>query len=507
MRLPIYVRLKRGPLLFYLAYVGQGIHLVSPAVRKYGFVPTYKLVQPPRLLQHVKPRAQIQMVSISQNNLRLNIVLQFALVHCLYRSRRAHRHKYGGVNNAVAGSKFPCPCLGTFVGCCNLKKHNAAKVWYLCFFVLILTAKQLSVTLIIFYVFIAATAVQLFYFLFFFVRILFARPVIASCNKGVSVVVAAHNEYKNLIKLIPALLNQDYPDFEIIITNDRSTDKTLEVLDHYPTIKVITINSTPKGINPKKYALTKAIECATKEVILLTDADCLPLSNRWIKSMAEGFTEGKEIVLGYSPYEEQPYDFLNELIRYETFYTGVQYLSFALAGFPYMGVGRNLAYKKELFVKNNGFKSHEGITGGDDDLLINEVATKTNVGVVFSPQSRVVSYPKDTYKGWISQKTRHLSAGRHYKFKNKVLIGVLAVSLVLFYLGTVYFSINNYSSPFIITLFLFRTSVLICSFAFISRKLGDNFNPLLFPVLDFVYAINYIFLGIRALRKNDNKWM
>ena len=366
--------------------------------------------------------------------------------------------------------------------------------------------KQQPVELIIFSLFILSVAVQLFYFFFFFIRLISYKPVAAAIvTEGVSVVVAAHNEAKNLARLLPVLLAQDYPDFEIIIANDRSTDETRSVLAQYMTVKVITIKETPEGVNSKKYALTKAIELASKKIILVTDADCLPLSRQWVRRMASNFTDGKELVLGYCPYEERK-GFLNSLIRYETFYTAVQYLSFALAGRPYMGVGRNMAYKRELFEKNNGFKSHEGVTGGDDDLFINEVATNQNVAVELNIESQVVSYPKTNYKDWIKQKTRHLAAGKYYKPQNKVLTGILAVSMLFFYGLTIVLLSVNFLSSLIIILFLFRTFVLICSFALISKKLKDNFNTALFPILDFVYAINYLVVGIRALRKNT-KWI
>lgn len=358
----------------------------------------------------------------------------------------------------------------------------------------------------IFLLFILSVAVQLFYFFFFYVRILRYKPVETEATRGVSVIVAAHNEEKNLARLLPVLLAQDYPDFEIIIANDRSTDESGSILAQYMPIKTITIKETPEGVNPKKYALTQAIEAAKKELILVTDADCIPLSRQWIKQMAGSFTEGKEIVLGYCSYEERK-GFLNALIRYETLYTAIQYLSFALANRPYMGVGRNMAYKRDLFIKNNGFKSHEGVTGGDDDLFVNETATDQNVAVELAIESQVISYPKTSYKEWISQKTRHLAAGKYYKVQNKALTGVLALSLLFFYVFAIVLLFCNFLTPLIITLFLFRTFILICTFALISRKLKDNFNPALFPVLDFVYAVNYILVGIKALRKNNTKWI
>jgi hypothetical protein len=159
--------------------------------------------------------------------------------------------------------------------------------------------------------------------------------------------------------------------------------------------------------------------------------------------MQDGFREDTEIVLGYGSYFKRP-GLLNKLIRFETFHTALQYLSYALAGMPYMGVGRNLSYKKDLFFKNKGFSALNQIPGGDDDLFINKVATKTNTAIVIDEEAHTLSEPKKKWSHWWNQKLRHYSTAKYYKPKFKFLLGLyttiqilmwplLAASIILFH--------------------------------------------------------------------------
>lgn len=174
------------------------------------------------------------------------------------------------------------------------------------------------------------------------------------------------------------------------------------------------------------------IKTARYEVVLLTDADCVPASEFWLQKMQEAYQPGIEIVLGYGAYYKAP-GLLNKLIRFETFHSALQYFSYALAGHPYMGVGRNLSYKKELFFNNKGFSSINQIPGGDDDLFINKVATPTNTAIMIDPDAFTFSAPKKTWDEWWSQKSRHYSAARYYKPKYKRLLGLYSLSHALLY--------------------------------------------------------------------------
>jgi cellulose synthase/poly-beta-1,6-N-acetylglucosamine synthase-like glycosyltransferase len=360
------------------------------------------------------------------------------------------------------------------------------------------------------YIFLISLLIQLVFFLLIFSRLAFFRQKKSTSKefKGVSVIVAAHNEIENLKKLISTLLNQNYPDFEIILADDRSEDGIEDFTRKNfrdPRLKFIRIDKVDEGANPKKNALSRAIDLSSKEIILLTDADCMPLSNEWISRMTAQIHEGKEIVLGYSQYEQKP-GLLNLLIRYETFYTAVQYFSFALAGNPYMGVGRNLCYLKKSFLKNKGFEGHRNITGGDDDLFIRDISKKDNVGICLGKASQTVSIPESNFASWLRQKRRHLSVGKHYKVKDRLILGLLSISQLFLWISIFALIIFQIHTDFIIIAFILRTSVFIAIFIPILNKLEDNIKWYALPFLDLLYVVYYMAAGLMALSSRNIRW-
>jgi glycosyltransferase involved in cell wall biosynthesis len=166
-------------------------------------------------------------------------------------------------------------------------------------------------------------------------------------------------------------------------------------------LKMVNIDSTPAHVNGKKYAITLGIKAAKHDWILLTDADCRPNNEQWIRVVSERCSEDKNFVLGYSAYEKRP-GFLNLFIRFETLLTAIQYIGFALAGNPYMGVGRNLAYRKSVFLENKGFNNFLSVTGGDDDLFVNQHATAKNTAVVLGRRCTCEFVPKNNVKRILS---------------------------------------------------------------------------------------------------------
>jgi glycosyltransferase involved in cell wall biosynthesis len=363
-------------------------------------------------------------------------------------------------------------------------------------------------TEILFFIFIISFLIQAFYFLFIFSKIIFFRGhELKHTPKSISVIVAAHNEKENLKNLIPLILIQRYSNFEIIVADDRSIDGTEDLIRSFndSRLKVLRIDQTPSEYNSKKYALTKAIEIAQNEIILLTDADCRPRSDLWIHEMQAAYTPETQIVLGYSPYSKRS-GFLNLFIRYETLYTAIQYLSFALLKIPYMGVGRNLSYSKKLFIDTKGFRDHKLVMGGDDDLFIGNVAKYNNVSVVISPNSFTVSIPKETYYQYYKQKLRHLGVGKRYSLVNKLKTGLLVISQLLLYISFIILSFSGMDISLVLSIFILRTLVLIAIFALISKKLGETIKWLWFPILDLSYLIYYIIIGISAVFTKKIKW-
>ncbi len=354
--------------------------------------------------------------------------------------------------------------------------------------------------------------IQLYFLLFRFSKLSFFKRKERETTAAlpVSVVVCAHNHLDKLQTLLGALTQQDYPDYEIIVVDDRSDDDMYDWLlmeSRKPDsrFRLVRINYTPEHLNSKKYALTMGIKAARKPYLLLTDADCEPISTNWISHMAASFADGIDMVLGYSPYRTQP-GFLNTLIRFDTFFTALQYLSFALAGKPYMGVGRNLAYRRSFFLNNKGFAGHYGLTGGDDDLLVNRLSTPANVALCLHPESQVVSEPKQDFTGYFRQKRRHLYAGKHYKWQDKLNLGLLTGSLIGFY---ILFGVMLFLPPltFIVAVaFLVRLLILAIILGKAARTLNEKFGWLELPLLDMWLPIHYLIFGVPALISRRIEW-
>ncbi len=325
----------------------------------------------------------------------------------------------------------------------------------------------------------------------------------------VSVVIAAHNEYHHLKENLPSILEQDYPNFEVVLVNHASNDETSSLMKElglkYKTLKVITIERDLNFFHGKKFPLSIGIKSAANSLLLLTDADCKPASPLWIRKMAANYTEQTEVLLGYGPYETEK-SFLNRLIRYDTFLVAMQYLSFAMKGFPYMGVGRNLSYRKELFFKQKGFISHYTIASGDDDLFISAVATKKNTRVELSPESFVYSEPKHSFKAWLTQKRRHLSTGKHYKKKVKFMLGSYGLSLITFYLSLLFLLIT-WQLPYIAAgAWLLRLITQLIIHKNILKRLNEKHLLLFSLVWEPVHALILPLVGLTGLRSKDSKW-
>lgn len=253
----------------------------------------------------------------------------------------------------------------------------------------------------------------------------------------VSVVICARDEANNIVTNLPGVLVQQYSTtHEIVLVNDNSEDESKYLLEEFrksfKNLNVVSLTQEAKMINGKKFPLSIGIKSAKYETLLLTDADCVPASEHWMRLMQDGYGENTEIVLGYGAYKKKP-GILNKLIRFETFQTALQYLSYALAGLPYMGVGRNLSYKKDVFIRNKGFSSINQMPSGDDDLFINQVANSKNTAIVVDKDAHTLSEPKTTFNNWMNQKYRHYTTSKYYKAKHSILLGLFAISQFLIY--------------------------------------------------------------------------
>lgn len=362
------------------------------------------------------------------------------------------------------------------------------------------------------YLFVFAATIQFGYLLFIHLRFLLVKPNIqvnTTMLPPLSVIVAARNESENLYELIPLLLEQDYPTYEIIVVNNQSMDDSKWLLKAYqrqfPNLHVVELEKNQHLRPGKKLPLTLAVRAANYDHFVFTDADCRPVSNQWLKGMAHGFTTSKEIVLGYGPYNKQP-GFLNRLVRFDTAWIALNYFSFALSGMPYMGVGRNLAYSRKAFESVGGFKSHYYIVSGDDDLFIQQAAKKRNYTLAIHPDSFCPSAPESTWQRWIFQKKRHYSTSAHYNVIKKSLLGIYPVSLFILLFSFISLLLTN--TMVWVTVGIF--SVLLLSKWVVQgrglHKLQEKHLAWFFPFWDFFYALFIPVVFVFLNRKPGNKW-
>ena len=364
---------------------------------------------------------------------------------------------------------------------------------------------------ILFYVFCLITLIQLFYYLFFFIRLAFYNPKPRSVSQThpVSVIICARDEAANLAKNLPGALVQQYrTTHEVIVVDDNSFDDTKYLLEEYQKtyrqLQFVHLKQEAKLIPGKKFPLSIGIKTAKHEIVLLTDADCVPASELWIDKMQQTYDEKTEIVLGYGAYHKKP-GLLNKMVRWETFHTALQYFSYALAGTTYMGVGRNLSYKKTIFYRHKGFSAHNNIPSGDDDLFINMAATKTNTKINIDKETFTLSEPPKTWAGWIRQKNRHYSTGKYYKPLHKFLLGLYTLSHFLFY-PLLVASIVMYSWQLALIVFSIRFVVQAIILYPCMKKLNEQAMYPWFLFIDIGMFFYYLIFAASVFKKPKKAW-
>ena len=328
-----------------------------------------------------------------------------------------------------------------------------------------------------------------------------ARPKLDEELEPVSIVLCARNAYEYLIELIPVLLNQNYPDFEIVVVNDCSDDDTEEYLKNLerlePRIKPVQLKQHLNFFNGKKFPLSMGIKSAKNDIIVLTDFNCMPANDQWLRSVVNCYSHNTEIVIGYSPFVQKK-STLNRLMRFDSLQNGLLYLSAALNRHAFMGVGRNLSYRKELFYRNKGFISHYTTSVGDDDLFISQVATKKNTEVLIDPENVILTTPTDSFRIWMRQKSSRYSTVSKYNMRARFSLSMFHASGLLFYLSFIAllfmrpaFSITNGGAlyiPILAVLFLLRLGSQYIIYSKAAKHLGEKGLLAGLVAYDFLFA-------------------
>jgi len=356
--------------------------------------------------------------------------------------------------------------------------------------------------------------IQLSYYWGLFSRLAFHKKALKEVDQStyppVSVVISARNAILDLEKNLPYILYQDYPAFEVVVVNDSSDDGTEEFITdlarYEPKLNIVHIRQNLNFFQGKKFPLSLGIKSAKNELLLLTDSDCRPTSNQWIRSFVANYTNDKQMVIGYGAYEKGK-GLLGFLQHFDTIQIAMLYLSKALAGRPYMGVGRNLSYTKSLFMENKGFIAHYNIPSGDDDLFVQQAATKKNSAVEISKESITVSAPKATFESWIRQKRRHLSTGNYYRSGLKFQLALYSFTQLSFYISFVWLFFLPIHWLFPLSFFMIRYINQLVIFGKSSSRLHEKFNYAFTPFAELFFIIfNPLLLVINTFSK-PSKWM
>ena len=356
-------------------------------------------------------------------------------------------------------------------------------------------------------IYIISFSIISFYYIFFFLRLIRYKSENNLFKEPISIIICAKNEGKNINKRLKSILEQEYPIFEVIVVNDQSTDNTKILLEDlarkYHNLVIVNIDDNVNHKPGKKFALSLGIKSAKYEYLLLTDADCKSVSKDWVKIMSSNFNNS-DIILGYSPYEKRN-GLLNKIIRYDTFNTAQQYLSYSLANKTYMGVGRNLAYRKSLFFENKGFANHIHLPSGDDDLFIQEVTTKDNTSIEIRKEAHITSEVIKSLRDWLYQRRRHITTSRLYKRKYKILLFLYPFSQFIFWLNSILLiNLNINTIITLVSVKLFTSYIINYK---TMKKLEVNDLYLLHPLYEILLIMVQLFFVLLNSINQPKKWL
>ncbi|MBK6390631.1 MAG: glycosyltransferase [Saprospiraceae bacterium] len=323
----------------------------------------------------------------------------------------------------------------------------------------------------------------------------------------VSLFIIVKNEKENLDVLMPLLLNQVYEgSFDIHLVDDQSTDGTQEAIQTWQSLypkKIFLHTLQHDQAGGKKKAFLFGLEQSTQDLLLMTDADCRPASVHWIQKMVLALGTEDGFVLGYSPYMPLK-NHIQGLIQLETSYTALLYLGLAVRNIGYMGVGRNLLYRKKVLVTSQTLTAYQHVLSGDDDLTINELSTNNNIGIQLDPDSFVYSIPKPNWGQWLQQKSRHVSTARYYRPLHQLLLVCFYSTFILSWALPI---LMYWFWPPILLVFLFSKLVYYIVFKSIVKNiLKQDWSVVGWLIAEAKYAVSLIYLTPSVLYKKVKKW-
>ncbi len=354
----------------------------------------------------------------------------------------------------------------------------------------------------LFVAFLLATIVQLIYFWGYFSKLAFYQETRLNDDlPPVSVVLTASNQYNDLKKNLEHFLTQDYPGYEIVVVLDNSDDGTDELLEdlskQHEHLHTVELKQKLNWFSGRKFALSLGIKSAKFSTILLSDPVCRPESKTWIREMVSGFKFGTEIVLGYSTFQSPSK--INKWLRFNAFYDAMFFLSMAISGRPFKGIGKNLSYSRDLFYRLKGFSSHYAINAGDDELFVNRASAKKNTVVRVSPKSRVIQLKPVSFSGWLKLETTRLRIRRLFNWRHKILIRGFSFSAFAFYGLLAMLLIFNASLILTLSVFALRLVSQMVIAGLTLEKLGEKQLLLFVPFFELALILIDFFIWLILL--------
>lgn len=354
---------------------------------------------------------------------------------------------------------------------------------------------------------------QILYFIIVFGRVGLKKKKAKVNNEkySVSVVICIQNESKNLEEKLPIVLEQEYPNFEVVIVNEESeynsyNKQVLRALSQvYSNLQIVNIPNNINYFQGKKFPISLGIKTAKNDIIILTDDDTMPTCYTWIDEIVERFTKGKEIVIGYTAIETKK-GLLNSLIQYDNHTIALNYLGNAILGNPYMGRGKNLAFKRDLFFRQGGYISHYVIPVGEDDIFINKVTTKKNTGFVLSKDSINLCKTRNTFRDFKMDKKKLILSQKHFKLKDRFIIDLIPFTTFLIYLLFGFAIYINIPWQYLITAIIIRYIVQIIIYYRTIKALGTKKIAIFAPLFELFFMFYNTIIRINTLTSKGKKW-
>ena len=319
----------------------------------------------------------------------------------------------------------------------------------------------------------------------------------------VSVVMVTHNEAAYLKEGMPYLLEQDYPNYEVVVVDYMSQDDTKFVLkvcaENYPNLKPVHFGQDVNMFQGKKYPLSIGIKSATGDIILLTEADSMPRNFSWVSAMARHYTTGRtQIVLGYAGVQ-QGKGLLNALQQYDNLDDMLSCLGFQMLGMPYSGTGRNLSYRRDFFFQRGSFVSHYVVPEGADDLFVNQNADGSNTAACLDPDGFVQTEAARTLRQWRLRRKARRVTRKYYPLRQRLLLALRPAAVALLYVAGAMLVARGLPWQYAALAWLLLMAWQVTALAQATRRFGVRGLHFFAPLLEIYFMLANTFLRIFAL--------